>query len=1434
MTRMNGDAKAVPALQAHMASYVPRFVRGRLLERRLDGEERFWCLPINGSLVFADVSGFTAMSEKLARGGKVGAEELTRILNSYFETMIATLEAYGGDVVKFGGDAMLLLFAEGPPEECARQALSAACMMQKRMREEFSSIRTSQGDFPLRMSIGAASGPMLAASLGSAGGAEFFTFGPVVNAVAAVEGIAEATEVCADPETLRRAGLPAARSELKAPGIHRIPQEDFLAEGSRSSSLTPPAPPVEALRPYVFSSLARRFEDITRAGGSLEQAAESEHRKVTAAFLQIDGLQARMDAIGSEAALRELDSYIRSIYAKTAQADGTLAKLDLYPKGYKVMLFFGAPQAHENDEERALLAVHDIVSSAPAVYRVHAGVNTGFVFAGEVGARRRREYTIMGDAVNLAARLMSQAGESQILFGEETRRLCGPGFSYTALPPVRVKGKSEPVSLYRLDALSEAAAPEKDAVLPLWGRESQERAAADFLERIRSGQNEKTLLLIEGEAGAGKSHFLHWLAAHARAGGGWRVFYSQARAQTAVTPYRAWRHVLRGLLGIDRSASYLDLHARLQTRLAEREDLRVLGLPLFAELLGIAVPKGEESMLEPQERQRILFAAVYDCLRHSASEAPTLVTLDALDLADSSTLNMVNAMAGFAATDAGAMPLAFAASSRPCEQVRPIAAGPCLTEVLEPLDQKSLQQMISSRREGASVPLPLAEFLHRRTKGNPLFALQVLDMLEARSAVVWDRTVHDLRLEREVAEESIPDTLQGLFLGQADALEEGPRNVLKTAAVLGAEWDSGTLSQLMSGKFDLASILPSLAEKRILLFRAEGRWAFAQALLQEALYESLPYGRRRELHQRAAEFIEENPPPDSAMGEAEMAHHFYRADMHGRALPYLERSAERARVLFANLHALQLFEQALCAAEKSAAGPARMGRHHLAIARLHNQMGNLDEAMQHTREAMALFEPLGDFDSLADACALLGAVHRSKGAADEASASLARAESMARKAALPERLARVKMTQAETRGMQGDIEGAAAGLDEVEDLLRQAPDAGLEATLAFNRGTLALVQGKLKEARPLIEAALEKAKARKLLTLEGNARSNLALIVDYGGDLRAAMPLYRAAAEFFENLHVLDGMIMQTGNLATCLQLIGDLEGAAQSFRRCLLLARRGGFSALVSRTLFSLIENRTWSGRLGEAIEYEKDLESYLAESEHRLSHSDMIYRHLYSAGLHLALADSRGALPRLEALRALMESSPNMYYGDLFLLSAQRAMLDGRWDAAAEHCRRFELLPEEHVQPSSRHEWRILQGRLAARRGDEALARECFERAVRESEESAAPRLRVEALLAFSEIPSEGSRRAGEALHALGDYPSDELRARVHAARADALLAEGRPQEAAPAFAEALRLFEAVAEGIRDAAMRAAFEGRTDFTRVRNWVRAMTPSQESQPSHA
>lgn len=484
-TAGSGAPEGVSAGPASLLPYAPRLV-AEWLETTPSRRHR----SVHGTALFADISGFTALTERLARLGTVGAEQMSDTLDATFGALLSVAHADRADLLKWGGDAVVLLFrGDDHAARAARAAHRMRATLRVLVRRHALPVRVD-----LRMSIGIHSGSYDVFFVGDpASHRELLLAGPAVSELVAMEALAEAGQIGLSAATA--ALLPAScRGEdmpgAPTPGAHLLRSAPTLPEGVTPEP-TEPTDVSSAVPPQIRAHL-------TEAHG------ESEHRSVSVAFVEFSGIDEVLREQGAFAATTALDEVVRNVQAACLAHEVTFFETDVAKDGGKFMLTAGAPRSIGEDSERLLRTARDIVDRA-GVLPLRIGVNRGSVFAGDFGPDFRRTYSIKGDAVNLAARLMAKSAPGDVLATDDVISRSRTFVRTERLEPFAVKGKSRPVHASRVVELVEGRAATR-ANAPFTGRRNEVALLRATIDRLL--RRDGSVIDVTGPPGIGKSRLV--------------------------------------------------------------------------------------------------------------------------------------------------------------------------------------------------------------------------------------------------------------------------------------------------------------------------------------------------------------------------------------------------------------------------------------------------------------------------------------------------------------------------------------------------------------------------------------------------------------------------------------------------------------------------------------------------------------------------------------------------------------------------------------------------------------------------------------------------------------------------------------------------------------------------------------------------------------
>ena len=842
--------------------YVPRLVREWVAD---DPDPNRLHRRLDGTAVFADVSGFTKMSERLARRGKVGAETIAGVIETCFTALLEVAHSHGGTLVQFGGDAVLL-FYRGAGHEV--RAAASALEMRRTMRSLVDLTQQVAG-VRLSMTVGVNTGAYDFFLVGRSH-RQLVVGGPAASQLVVLEAAAQRGEILASPSTT--AALP--RRNLGSPhelGRKLVGRMDVAPE------------PVQFLHvPLDMSDFVAAGLRDTIEGGPID----SEHRTATLAFVEYRGLDTVIARDGPAAAAGRLERLMVGVQGAIDHRGICFQSADLAVDGGKFYVSAGAPRSSGHDEEQMLLALTTIVELDVGL-PLRAGANSGAVFMGEIRSTHRSTFITMGDPVNLAARVMSKATPDSVFCTRSVLDRSRTLFEHVAVPPFMVKGKAKPVEAFAVGAARGERTEIAATNLPLVGRCDEVRQFRAALRSVESGTG--SLVQVIADAGAGKSRLLDELATIAAPRACHRV---RCRLYQASTPYFPFSELLPTLLGAPAGLTADVLRERVEDRAPEL----LPWLALIGAACGLTIePSPEVEALEPEFRRARLAAAVVALLSSTLVE-PTVLCVDDAQWMDEASCDLFDVLA----RDVASRPWLVVLGQRPdpggpTSRIR----SPDLLIELRALATEALAELVACVTADDPLPRRHVDALIGRCGGNPLFLLELLNAVRAGEDV-----------------ESLPRSVEGLLTARIDRLTVAERTLLRHLSVLGTGFDASYVADVAPRRDERWS--EGVGRLGEFLRSDDGGWLwFRHHLVRDVAYEGLPYSRRRELHERVAESIVERVGDDDLGDVATLLSlHFSRAGRPQEAWRFSRVAGDRAKGIFANVDAISLYQRALQAAKQ--------------------------------------------------------------------------------------------------------------------------------------------------------------------------------------------------------------------------------------------------------------------------------------------------------------------------------------------------------------------------------------------------------------------------------------------------------------------------------------------------------------------------------------
>ncbi len=824
-----------------------------------------------GAALFADISGFTPLTATLRRelGARRGAEEIIRHVDAVFAALIAQIQAYHGNVIAFSGDAVTCWFDDGPAADAAARALAAALRLQSAMTL-MSTVTTPAGTvIPLGIKVALAAGPARRFLVGDR---QTYVIevvaGETIDRTAAAEKLAVSGEVIASAELLDRLESPPPVGAWRTAGGQR-----FAVIGSGATGAPPPpprpAPDVddETARPWLLPPV---YDHLRQ--GTADFLAEL--RPAVPMFVRFSGI----DYDGDAAAGDKLDGFVRRAQAVLDRYEGFLVQITMGDKGSYLYITFGAPLAHENDDARASAAALELRNLPAALGYLQAlqiGISRGLVHSGAYGGQQRRTFAVMGNEVNISARLMTAAGPGQILVSARVAAAVAEEFELNELPPIRLKGAVEPFPVSELLRRRSAGAAPAEHDQASVGRESEQAALAGALAALLAGQS--ATVLIEGAAGMGKSLLMRELADHAAAQPDVVVLSGGGDAIEQSTPYYGWRPIFEQLF-VSGEREGDEWRGRLFERLPAAA--RPLA-PLLNAVLPLALPDNElTAQLSGEARQDNTHQVLVDLLREAAGGRPVVLLFDDAHWLDSVSWTLIGRMWR------DVTPLLLVVGARPSGEEAPgvlgeLSAAPGARRlVLDTLPAPAIETLVRRRLGVERLPAAVVQLIREKAEGHPFFSEELAYALRDAG---WLRIVNgeaQLAPGTDLTALDFPTTIQGVITSRIDRLSPSQQLTVKVASVIGRIFAVRVLDgvyPIEDGEAQLRANLKRLEQLDITPQETPEpnlAYIFKHIVMQEVVYGLMTSAQKAQLHRSTAVWHESQVGGEGARNYPLLAHHW--------------------------------------------------------------------------------------------------------------------------------------------------------------------------------------------------------------------------------------------------------------------------------------------------------------------------------------------------------------------------------------------------------------------------------------------------------------------------------------------------------------------------------------------------------------------------------
>ncbi len=934
---------------------------------------------------------------------------------------------------------------------------------------------------------------------------------------------------------------------------------------------------VEMVKQEIPESLVKKILYV-------RDTIEKEHRDVSVVFADISGFTSISESLDPEELTELMNKCFRKLGKMVYRYEGIIDKFI----GDCVMAIFGAPIAHEDDPERAVLACLDMQNAIEEInagldkslkrLQIHSGINTGKVIAGKVGSDLQMEYTVMGDTVNVAQRLKDQAPPGSILVGPETYRRTKHAFDFMPLEPMRLKGKAAMVKPFEVIGKKWGSEFGLSIVhSDLIGRNQELSLLKQGYDDLIKGRS--SILIIKGEIGVGKSRLLYefrkYLTIYAPEGA---IIYGRGFSYESAIPFKSILDSLHRFL-IEENVSSREEDKKIikEKLVALMEEEGVEVLPYLYKFFNIELTEAQKEKvrhLDSHSLQLQIFLAIATLLEKLSDKKPIIFIFDDIQWFDSASIELLNFL----------LPLIKKRRISFCLSYR-LGDLSAITNLLKnikdeypdytkeiPLKNLSPEDsmLLIENLMGKDVDEGLKRYIIEKSQGNPFFIEEI-----ARNILESEAYKKGKGLTRKQIE--IPGSIEAAVSSRIDGLNKEAKYLLKIASIIGRNFPETLLEELIKDR-DIYQNINELEQTEILVRinkDNETYYAFRHPIFQEVTYHSILKSERVIYHKVIAETIEQKFTDRLEGISSILAHHYYYAGNTDKALSYSIKAGDEASALYANDEALLYYNQALEVATTEdvkvkilkeiadielITGKVQSALKHFEearnltrdrslkaqlsekIARVLEQTGKIDEAIQLMNQAITSLEG-EDSPGFVSLCySLSNILLESKAEIERAvtlvDKGLATAERLNDEALRAEGL----RAKAHILWRQGKNEDALSSIKEASSIYEQLSNKRVQPFIFLLTAAIYRASGDLNSAIRYVEKGIERASEIGHKRVLAMCYNNLGAYYAYLGDYKLSIEATKKNVEIRRQLGDKKGEAIGLSNIGLTYKYLGEFD----------------------------------------------------------------------------------------------------------------------------------------------------------------------------------------------------------------------------------------------------------------------------------------------------
>ncbi|TES93006.1 MAG: tetratricopeptide repeat protein [Candidatus Cloacimonadota bacterium] len=898
--------------------------------------------------------------------------------------------------------------------------------------------------------------------------------------------------------------------------------------------------------------------------------ADSERKNVTILFADISGFTALSEKLDPEEVTELINNCFEALINVIYKYEGTIDKFI----GDCIMVLFGAPITHEDDPERAVHTALEIMGALDRFNEeggtklsIHIGINAGVVIAGGVGSDLRMDYTVMGDTVNLAERLMGLA-KDEIFVSESVYKKTNYLFEMNGLAPVKVKGKTKKIKPYRVIGVKEKPKRKRrisELYSPLVGRNEELNTISAIMNK-RLKENAAVLALI-GEAGLGKSRLIEEM--RKETGKKWLWLNGRSYSYGSTTPFWVVLEQVRNYLGIGEFVPELDAIKKLKRKTKELFGVNANEyLPYLSLFLSIKVPEHLEKKVKYLDYESLRlqeFVSVKAFFRMIAQNKPLILYFEDIQWLDPESLELI----GFLLEGLKDTQVLFLFEARPEKETGLNKIKPFIQKIykkryteirLKPLNSYAASELLSNLLSISDFPENLSSLILEKSECNPFYIEEIIHSLIDSNILVFSSGIWTLSAEPyTLSTIEVPETVEAVIRARIDKLPLVTKDIIGNASVIGRNFHYQILSHItdIEKLDDEIKILEGgeFILNKISQFPIDLEYQFKHTLIRDVAYNGLLKKKRRRIHRKIAEYMEDIFREKIKDYFETLAHHYYYAGLLEKSYEYYRKAGDDAKKLYLNNASIEYYVKAI---------------------EIHKKI------FPDKRENLAeLFEKKGD-------------VHIIKAEYDVAFQDYKNASNNYKDI---EKKADIKRKIGELFFNKADYNTAISLYGETIDILRNIPSSPvLSKTLLDYAWLLSVRKSEHLRAEKMTELALAKIDKKKESRIYAQGLNTLGGIFYNRGNYNKALKYYQKTLTISKALNDKKGIGTASNNIGLVYHNKGELDTTLKYYKRYLAISEEIGDKkgiGIASNNIGGVYHNK---GELSISLDYYK---KYLAISE-------------------------------------------------------------------------------------------------------------------------------------------------------------------------------------------------------------------------------------------